>query len=83
MQRLTGEKKKRDCYSACLAALGSQCSRAGSAVAQLATPARSTTLGLSVMVAGTQTPAQVGCMDMGRGQHRVLALGRAPRAASA
>lgn len=37
-------------------------------------------LGSSVMEARTRSPVQAGCLEKGRGQHRVSTLGRAPRA---
>lgn len=78
MQRLKGVKGN-DHYSALLAALGSERSGAGSVAAQLATVARGTTLGLSMTEVRTQSLAQAGCLEKGHGQHRVPALGWAPR----
>lgn len=80
MRRLKGVKEKRDHYSASLAVLGSQCSGAGRSAAQLAMVARTTMLGSSMTGARTRSPVQAGCLEKGRGQCRVSALGRAPRA---
>lgn len=64
-----------------LSVTGRQSPGAGSP-AQLATVARSTTLGLIVTEAVTRSLAQAGCLEEGHGQCRVLGLGWAFKPAS-